>query len=118
MASPEEKKLIFGGDEINGEEAQRYFELVKVEDSIGSIQELQTFFKKPKPRENLSKALVKHKTKMKTTATTSKIIAIEEVETSESEDEDLPTYAKPDSDPEDDDSDPELVQRSKPTAPV
>ena len=117
-ASPEEKKLIFGGDEMNGEEAKRFLELVKVEDSVGPLQDLQSFFKKPKPRENVAKALVKHKSEIKTSGTTSKIIAIEEIQSSESDDDDLPTYAKPDSDPEDEDSDPELVQRDKPTAPV
>ena len=119
MVSPEEKKMIFGGEELNGDEGQRLLGLVNVEDSLGSIQDMQSFFKSRKHRENASSAMVKRKTEAKTSGPTSKIIAIEEInESSESEEDDLPVYEKPDSDEEDEDSDPELIQRDKATVPV
>ncbi|KAI9720016.1 MAG: hypothetical protein M1812_003142 [Candelaria pacifica] len=51
----------------------------------------------------------------------SKIISIEEIEDDEDHEvssEDLIPYEKPDSDPDDEDEDPTLVQRNKPKAPV
>ena len=119
LVSPEEKKLIFGGDELNGEEGNKYFEIMKIEDSICSIQDMQSFFRPQKQREKVSNILAKRGNEVKTSGPTSTIIAIEEIKSStESEDDDLPVYEKPDSDREDEDSDPELVQRVKATAPV
>ena len=48
----------------------------------------------------------------------SRIIAIEEVDDTDSEDEDLVAHEKPDDDPEDSDEDPTLINRSKPGPPV
>ncbi len=51
----------------------------------------------------------------------SKIVSIQEIEDEEEDgvsSDELTPYEKPDSDPEDEDEDPTLVQRNKPTAPV
>ncbi|KAI9698436.1 MAG: telomere binding protein [Candelina mexicana] len=70
---------------------------------------------------NSSVRLLAPTTSRASSPSTSKIISIEEIEDDEEDDvssDDLIPYEKPDSDPEDEDEDPTLVQRNKPTAPL
>ncbi|EQB50043.1 telomere length regulation protein [Colletotrichum gloeosporioides Cg-14] len=115
-----DKKLEFKMEEMETNEAKFYKNLVKVTDQVGPIDVLITKpsveekRQPPAPKPSRPKPAPKPK---KQPVAPSKFI-IQEVSDSESEDEDLVRYAKPDSDPEDSDEDPTLVRRDKPKAPV
>lgn len=124
-----ENQLKFDLDEALINEAEWYGQLVYVDDKIGSVADLNTGVNVPTKGgpKALSNTVVGAKVKpiSMTRPTRSKaaptaassglrIVELDDV----SEDEDLVPYAKPDSDPEDDNDDPTMVQRNKPTAPV
>jgi len=113
-----EKQMKFDIEELETTEAQWYKSLTSVRDAIGSIDMLrsgvlaQASKKKAKPQSDKVEPMpiiLQRNTK---------IVAIQELDDSESEEDGLIPYAKPDSDVEDSDEDPTLVQRNKPTAPV
>jgi telomere length regulation protein len=113
-----EKQMRFKIEELETTEAQWYKSLTSVRDTIGSINGLrsealaQISKKKAKPRsEKVGPMPVMPQGN-------TKIVAIQELDDDESEEDGLVPYAKPDSDVEDSDEDPTLVQRNKPTAPV
>ena len=121
LVDPKEKRMNFKSEEIDGPDGQWYQNLVNVCDSVGSISDLKAVSPKPKDFSTKSlKGVIKRiKNGDMTSGTTSKVISIEEIsDESENEDEDIPIYEKPDSDKEDSDEDPTLIQRNKPTAPV
>ena len=116
--------MTFSSEEVNSADGQWYRSLTNVNDASGSMEKL-------KPRASASEKSSPHPTRTATTSgktsakasirpsTTSKIVSIEEIlDSSESDEEDLPIYEKPDSDESDEDEDPTLVQRDKPSAPV
>ncbi|KAL4955437.1 telomere length regulation protein-domain-containing protein [Aspergillus filifer] len=120
------KAMKFDLEEMDSSEATRYLNLIKVWDEIGSLESIQA-------PANMVNQPRKAPTKKSATAATprapaksshgpAKIVAIEEIEDSgEEEDDDddgLIPYEKPDEDPSDEDEDPTLIQRNKPTAPV
>lgn len=122
LVDSKDRQMNFSTEEIMSAEGQWYRSLTNLTDAVGSIEDLkpstltlsgtissssQDGFKSGKT----SKTSIK-------TVSTSKIISIEELEKSESEDEDLVKYQKPDSDPSDSDEDATLVQRNRPVAPV
>ena len=123
LIDSEDKRMVFSAEELSGSDGQWYACLTDVNDRIGSISDLKPTqiptVKSPGKTTQLATRNVKPSRPMKALNKSSKIISIEEIgNDSESEVEDLPTYEKPDSDPSDEDEDPTLVQRSKPTAPV
>lgn len=126
LADQGDKKMDFKLDEMNTPEALWYKSLVNVDDYIGSMVLLQssqtvdhTRSQAPEEAKPKPKPIPK-----RPVAQTSKIIAIEEVsddddeEATDSDEDGLTPYAKPDSDAEDSDEDPTLITRNKPTAPV
>lgn len=122
LVDPKDKRMNFSSEDMNSSEGQWYRDLTSMNDHIGSIQDFKNSPQRKNHDAKTSTSTVSNaKSIMPATqaVTNSKVISIEEIgNTSESEDDDLPTYEKPDSDPSDDDEDPELVQRNKPTAPV
>lgn len=122
LVDPKDKRMAFSAGEINSSEGQWYRSLTRVNDSLGSIEDLKLASALPiessVQRSKVVKSSASARPK-KPAQTSSKIISIEEIDdSSESEAEDLPMYAKPESDPDDEDDDPTLVQRNRPTAPV
>lgn len=122
LVDSKEKQMNFSTEEINSAEGQWYRSLTQLTDTVGSIGDL-----KPSTSASIEQPSSLSPNRFKngkfskpsaTTASTSKIISIEELDNSESEDEDLVMYEKPDSDPSDSDEDPTLVQRDRPVAPV
>lgn len=124
LVDPKDKQMNFSMEEVHGAEGQWYRNLTKQKDVIGSIGDLKPVSggvlrkwqsSSPKSRAKKSKPL-----KPSSAAnTSSKIISIVELDdSSESEDDDLVPYEKPDSDPEDSEEDATLVQRGRPVAPV
>ena len=123
LVDAKDKRMVFTAEELNSPDGQWYTNLTKIHDTIGLIKDL-------KPVETSSaKSLGKRSRSVTNSAkstqltkppnASSRIISIEEInDSSGSESEDLPMYEKPDSDPSDEDEDPTLVQRNKPTAPV
>lgn len=122
LVDPIEKRMKFSSEHIDSLDGQWYLNLTKMRVEVGVISDL-------KPVNASSNKALTHTTKgtkggqaaKPTTKSTeaSKIISIEEVfDDSESEEEDLPAYQKPDSDESDEDEDPTLVQRDKPAASV
>lgn len=114
-------KLDFQMDEMKTDQAIWYKGLVEVSDDVGPVDILvsrPTTATKPADPAKPWRPVPKPKAKpvSKPTAEKAKPI-IEEVGTSESEDDIVP-YAKPDSDAEDSDDDATLVRRDKPKAPV
>ncbi|KAF9879743.1 telomere length regulation protein [Colletotrichum karsti] len=116
-----DNKLNFKMEEMETDEAKFYKDLIKIADQIGPIDPLITI---PAVEEKKQPPAVKPTQRPKPApkpkkqpAAPSKFI-IQEVSDSESEDEDLVPYAKPDDDPEDSDDDPTLIRRDKPKAPV
>lgn len=124
LVDPVDKRMNFSSEELVTTEARRYLSLTKVQDRIGSVGDLKSrtvaikttrmaaqqtsAARHAKPDSSINKA-----------SKSSKIVSIEEIESgSSTEDDDLPTYAKPDSDASDSDEDPTVINRDKPTAPV
>ncbi|PYH49199.1 telomere length regulation TEL2 family protein [Aspergillus saccharolyticus JOP 1030-1] len=124
LIEPAGKGMRFDLEEMESDEAKWYLSLLTLQDSVGysdSIKVLKEATSGMQRTPSRKVSFVKgtgpsKKVNMRST----KIVAIEEVEDSEeeSEDEDLVPYEKPDEDFSDDDEDPTLVQRNKPTAPV
>ena len=123
LVDAKDKRMVFSTEELSSPDGHWYKNLTKVNDAIGLIKDLKpvqassTKFlgKRPKPEtSNIKSAKL-----TKPPNASSKIISIEEInDSSEAEPNDLPMYEKPDSDLSDEDEDPTLVQRNKPTAPV
>jgi telomere length regulation protein len=127
LVDPSDKKMKFDVDEMNSPDAHWYRGLTKIRDSVGSVADLKmTRSEEDTPRTALdttpkTKALKTDfvRERLPPSGVTSKIISIEEIgEVDDMEGNDLVAYEKPDSDAEDEDEDPTLVQRNKPTAPV
>lgn len=117
------KGMKFDLPDMKSEEAAWYLSLIKRKDTLGSLDSLRS-----PNNSNLQKPAAKRAEKPKVPTQKqgnqprSKIVAIEEIDEAENEedeeDEDLIPYEKPDDDLSDDDEDPTLVQRNKPTPPV
>lgn len=113
--------LDFKVDEMATEEAEWYKSLVHISDKPGpwdplkgSISSSQTGSSN-KPTRSATKQVLPRRNKVPKKAG----FIIEEIEGyEEQEDPDLVPYAKPDSDAEDSDDDPTLINRDKPKAPV
>lgn len=123
LVDAEDKRMKFTAEELNSPDGQWYTNLTKVDDTIGLIKDLKlveassaiSLGKRSRP---VTRNAVPTKLTKPPNAS-SKIISIEEIDdSSETESDDLPMYGKPDSDPSDEDEDPALVQRNRPTAPV
>lgn len=111
-----DKKMNFGMEEMNSSESTWYKSLTSVQDRIGSISSLKTpTADKLKESETIPGSTTNRA--KQPIEPISKIVHIEEVG-SDDEDDGLIPYEKPDSDEEDEDDDPTLVQRNKPIAPV
>ena len=121
-----DKRMDFKMDETKTPEALWYKSLVSVNDQMGSLELLQI----PKlaqatqqiPHQRVSPDVAAQRY-TSTKLQSSKIIAIQEVsdndaDASNSGEDDLAPYARPDSDAEDSDEDPTTIVRNKPTAPV
>ena len=99
-------------------------DLPQLDDHVGSIANLENLADLKSPGSSQAKKKdrgtpLKKSRKPKSERPATKIVSVQEVsEDSESEDEDLVSYEKPDSDPSDSEEDPTLIQRSKPNAPV
>ncbi|TID17367.1 Telomere length regulation protein [Venturia nashicola] len=131
LTDKETGRLAFTDETLETPEAQWYRHLPRVNDHIGKIDDIQT------------QAVVQHlhstsqsvttKTNVTNRLKTTKIQAgprqgpstsvisgprVVELDDETDEDDDLVPYGKPDSDPEDDDEDPTLVDRNKPRPPV
>lgn len=125
LVDPADKRMKFTSEELKNAEGQRYVNLKGIRDTIGSIEDL-------KPKKVASKQMVVRNAESSAAQQVqqplnnsqhskgSRIISIEEVETESGSEkgDDLPTYAKPDSDASDSDDDPTVINRDKPTAPV
>lgn len=112
-----ETKLDFKMEETSSDEATWYKSLINISDSIGSVEILRAKLT-PQSTKNVTPKQKLKQNEKKSVPTVSKAKAIIEEVDSESEDEGLKAYAKPDSDEEDSDDDPTLVRRAKPKAPV
>ncbi|KAL7629105.1 telomere binding protein [Parahypoxylon ruwenzoriense] len=115
-----ETKLEFKMDEMDTEEARWYKSLVQVSDKIGPLdplRELATSLKPAHVVKSTKPAVTPARRPTKQPPQSGFII--EEIEDNEEgEEPDLVPYAKPDSDAEDSDDDPTLINRDKPKAPV
>ncbi|KEF60036.1 uncharacterized protein A1O9_04886 [Exophiala aquamarina CBS 119918] len=122
-----DKVMDFGVDEMDSEEAHAWLDLVNVVDNVGDLNDLKkaATMTLPKVEKRRSPSTITRRPS-KPVQHSTKIIAIEEIldsdkENPSSEEEDHPElrpYGRPDSDPEDSDEDPTLVNRNKPSAPV
>jgi telomere length regulation protein len=123
-------RLNFDDASIRTSEAEWYMKLIHIHDSIGVYQDVELRsvpHKKTVVMKNLQKASTtpltsKHlKSRNIVVPTSRKIISrIVEIEGSDDDEDqdDIVPYAKPDSDLEDEEDDPTLVERNKPKAPV
>ncbi|KAH6960937.1 telomere length regulation protein-domain-containing protein [Fusarium avenaceum] len=123
LVDDKKKRLDFKMEQTETEEAKHLKDLTNISDPIGPIDpilsnlETETIPQKQKvvaPNKTIQK---KTKQKKKPIVTESKPKAIIEEVDSSDDDEDLAPYSK-DSDPEDSDDDATLVQRNKPKPPV
>jgi telomere length regulation protein len=123
-------KMDFDIDDLKTPESKWYQRLVRVHDKIGSFSHVKEVFgtnavhaSAEKPKTSTQSRPVK---KPASSAPLSKSIIQEvpqgprimQVLDESDEDHDLVPYAKPDSDPEDEDEDPTLINRDRPKAPV
>ncbi|KAI1381971.1 telomere length regulation protein-domain-containing protein [Hypoxylon crocopeplum] len=115
-----ETKLDFKMDEMDTEEARWYKSLVQISDKAGPLDPLRESVVQPKSA-NVPK-LVKPSgaaaQRPRKPPLQSGFIIEELEDDEEGDDPDLVPYAKPDSDAEDSDDDPTLINRGKPKAPV
>ncbi|KAL5616531.1 hypothetical protein FOBRF1_005279 [Fusarium oxysporum] len=123
LIDDKKQRLDFKMEQTETEEAQQLKSLTKVSDRVGPIDPIlfdhaiETIPQKRKPSTPSEALQKKAKQKKKPVVTEAKPKAIiEEIDSSE-EDDDLAPYSK-DSDPEDSDDDATLVQRNKPKPPV
>ena len=114
--------MNFDSDDVRSAEGQWYRSLTRVQDFVGSISDMNAAIPGSKKKNSRSNAENINSKPAKTAAhppSSSKVVSIEEVESSsDSEEDNLPMYAKPDSDASDSDEDATLVRRDKPSAPV
>ncbi|KAL9050463.1 MAG: hypothetical protein Q9206_005079, partial [Seirophora lacunosa] len=119
-----DKRMNFSSEELASAQGRQYLSLSKVEDpfrSIGGLKRGKAKDKQVVNRRGKAPAVQHAKPSSSNShLKASRVISIEEVESaSDSEEEDdLPVYAKPDSDASDSDEDPTVINREKPTAPV
>ncbi|KAL9012973.1 MAG: hypothetical protein Q9173_002289 [Seirophora scorigena] len=119
-----DKRMNFSSEELASAQGRQYLSLTKVEDPFRSIEELKRGKVQDKQVVNRrGKAPADQHAKPSSSNShlkASRVISIEEVESASDseEEEDLPVYAKPDSDASDSDEDPTVINRDKPTAPV
>lgn len=115
-------QLTFKAEDSQTTEWLWYQRLFDIQEKVGKIEDLRlkggAAFRvekqTPKQKTRNAKSKTEH-----VPASASKIVAIEDIgDASKSEDDDLPAYAKPDSDPSDSDDDPTLVRREKIRVPV
>ena len=121
LVDAEGKRMKFSAEEIDTADGRWYRSLVTIQDSVGSIEDSKTNIHPPKKFSTAGTHISSKHSEGSSTKKppSSKIIAIEEIyDETESDDEDLVPYEKPDSDVSDEDEDPTLVQRDRPTAPV
>ncbi|KAI0515213.1 telomere length regulation protein [Xylaria bambusicola] len=114
-------KLDFKMEEMATDEADWYKSLVHVSDKAGPLDPLRTsmFSSQPNNPKQPAKLAKEQRAPPSKKNMTKTGFIIEEVEDDEKqEDPDLMPYAKPDSDAEDSDDDPTLINRDKPKAPV
>ena len=124
LVDPPDKRINFSMEGASKDKAIQYQQLTETYDVVGSLEAL----KPAVPQGGTPLATRKNTESQKVTRTTSngqlgktsKIISIQELsDDSTSEDESLPVYDRADFDEDDEeDEDPTLVQRNKPTAPV
>lgn len=123
LVDSKDKKLDFHMEEMDTDEAERLKALTKIRDEVGPMDNLLSEESRstsqprtvPAPRKPVKK---KPKPSPEPISSTKPRAIIEEVGSSDDEDEEgLAPYAK-DSDPEDSDEDPTLVQRNKLKPPV
>ena len=120
LVDPSESKLAFDLEELDKEDVEHHTNLLCSPIEIGSIDDLLVPFDEPpqsaiqRPPQPRPKT---RKPSLKKPESPTKPTLVQEVDEDGGIDG-LPTYAKPDSDPEDEDEDPTVIQRNKPTAPV
>lgn len=118
-----EGKLDFKMEDTEAEEAAWLKSLLHIQDSVGSAASIQSLPEEMKPvlvsKQIQQTALKTPRSKPVASAVQQSLpkAIIEEIDSSESDDDDLVPYAKG-SDPEDSDDDATLVQRNKVKAPV
>jgi telomere length regulation protein len=125
LTDKKENQLVFTDDAMDTTEAKWYRQLVLVNDRVGRLDDIRKarpiqhemrFLPEGNKTVHLQPQQVAKRNKAATKIAAPSGLRIVELDSDE-EDELIP-YAKPDSDPEDEDEDPTLVQRNKPKAPV
>ena len=123
LVDKEGKRLDFSTKELDNEDGKWYRSLTTIEDKVGTIEDLKVEVlqakKLPAAKGRMLRTAKQHDTTTSKADAVSRVIAIEEVQDDiDSDDEDIVMYEKPDSDASDEDEDPTLVQRDRPSAPV
>lgn len=112
MTDKDGKPMKFGVEETETEEAKWWKSIRHVEDTVGTVEGLETVGREV--------AVRKRKKEPQPQTRTSKVMVIEEIEDNDDDEEqdELMPYPKPDSDAEDSDDDPTLINRKKDSAPM
>lgn len=115
-----DKTMDFKVEEMETENVKYMLGLTKIQDRVGDIAELKSFPRVQERHTRPKKSEVRElkQSRKAESPLASKIISIEEVLASSSEEDDLVPYQKPTDDHEDSDEDPTLINRHKPKAPV
>lgn len=115
-----DKLLNFDVEEMAGEEAKSWLNIVMTEDGVGTLEDLKKIgvVSTSLQQHSHSKAIGIHLaiSQPPRTGTSSKVVAIDEIY--DLDEQDVIPYPKPDEDLSDSEEDPTLIDRSKPTAPV
>ena len=114
-----DKRMKFDLEDMGSLDKQSYLDLLKDALSVGCLDDLKWF---PgaisTTKKSRTRVLPSRKKQSSEKPTGLKTPIVQEVDDDLDAEDDLPTYAKPDSDKEDEDEDPTVIQRNKPTAPV
>lgn len=108
--------MKFDLDEMNSDETKWYLSLTKVFDEASSFESMSALLKAEPPKQKPAQKPKKSEAPSKGPRIV-EVISDDEDDAEEEEDDLIP-YEKPDIDLDDEEDDPTLVQRNKPTAPV
>lgn len=118
LVDKEGSKMKFDDDDLHTDEAMWYLALPQFQDALGRIRPLAEYFTDQSRPKNIQPVAKSTRMEPKSAVEKTKRPKPKIIEIVEESDDDLEPYPKPDSDPEDSEEDPTLINRDKPRAPV
>lgn len=113
-----DKVMKFDVEDMETAEVESLLGLISTKDEVGDIKDLRLAASNPKRTNSNKRKTQSQPAKPLKQKQASQVPSIEEISSSEDDEDDLVPYQKPNDDPEDSDEDPTLINRDKPRAPI